>query len=192
MWKIPPLPCLVFLDATLIAEEWVKEKQPLYVFSQDISKAYDAVSKHIGKEIAWRRLGVPEDLIQMLLDMDRGNETVVLTAYGCTDEILGTEKGIFEYERGFCQGASESPSGWVALYDIYLDLQAEYAKDDGIDLVTEQGEVMNYYGSVFADDALWAARSREGIEVRANVSALFLEFMDIKFNEDKSAVMGLD
>ena len=70
------------LMATLIAEEWVKEKQPLYVFSQDISKAYDTVSRHIGKEIAWRRLGVPEDFIQMLLDMDRGNKTVVLTAYG--------------------------------------------------------------------------------------------------------------
>ena len=128
----------------------------------------------------------------MLLDMDRGNETVVLTAYGCTDEILGMENGMLEYERGFCQGASESPSGWVALYDKYLDLQAEYAKDDGIDLVTEQGEVMNHYRSVFADDALWAARSREGIEVRANVSALFLEFMGITFNEDKSAVMGLE
>ena len=84
------------LMATLIAEEWVKEKQPLYVFSQDISKAYDTVSRHIGKEIAWRRLGVPEDFIQMLLDMDRGNETVVLTAYGCTDEILGMGNGIFQ------------------------------------------------------------------------------------------------
>ena len=71
-------------------------------------------------------------------------------------------------------------------------MQAEYTKEDGIDLATEQGEVMNYYGSVFADDALWVARSREGIEVRINVSALFLEFMDIKFNEDKSAVMGLE
>ena len=84
--------------ATLIAEEWVKEKKPLYVFSQDISKAYDTVSRHIGKEIAWRRLGVPEDFIQMLFDMDRGNGTVVLTAYGCTDEILGMENGIFEYK----------------------------------------------------------------------------------------------
>jgi hypothetical protein len=178
--------------ASLIAEERVHEKKPFYAFSQDISKAYDTVSRHVGKEIAWRRLGVPERFIEMLLDMDRGNRTVVVTAFGCTDELLGEEKGTFEYMRGFCQGASESPAGWVALYDIFLDLQAKYADDDGIEVVTSEGEAMNYFGSVFADDALWVANTRLGIEKRANVSALFLEFMDIKFNEDKSSVMGLE
>ena len=136
------------LMASLIAEERVHEKKPFYAFSQDISKAYDTVSRHVGKEIAWRRLGVPERFIEMLLDMDRGNRTVVVTAFGCTDELLGEEKGTFEYMRGFCQGASESPAGWVALYDIFLDLQAKYA------------EAMNYFGSVFADDALWVANTR--------------------------------
>jgi hypothetical protein len=87
-------------------------------------------------------------LTQMLLDMDRGNRTVVVTAFGCTDELLGEEKGTFEYMRGFCQGASESPAGWVALYDIFLDLQAKYADDDGIEVVTSEGEAMNYFGSV--------------------------------------------
>ena len=175
--------------ATLIAEEQVTRKQPFYAFSQDISKAYDTVGRHIGKEIAWRRLGVPDPFIEMLLDMDRGNITTVLTAYGRTDEILGAEIGTFEYLRGLCQGASESPSGWVAVYDIFLDLQAEYAGDDGIEVVTSEGEVLNYFGSAFADDALWVSNSRLGIEKRANVSALFLEFMDIKFNEDKTKPM---
>ena len=85
------------LMASLIAEERVHEKKPFYAFSQDISKAYDTVSRHVGKEIAWRRLGVPERFIEMLLDMDRGNRTVVVTAFGCTDELLGEEKGTFEY-----------------------------------------------------------------------------------------------
>ena len=124
--------------------------------------------------------------------MDRGNRTVVVTAFGCTDELLGADAGTFEYMRGFCQGASESPAGWVALYDIFLDLQAEYAGDDGIEVVTSEGEVLNYFGSAFADDALWVSNSRLGIEKRANVSALFLEFINIKFNEDKSSVMGLE
>lgn len=47
-------------------------------------------------------------------------------------------------------------------------------------------------GSVFADDALWVATSREGIEVRMNVANLFLEFMDITFNKEKSSVMGVE
>ena len=92
------------LMATLIAERQVAEKKAMYVFSQDISKAYDTVARHIGKEIAWRRLGVPEEYIQLLLNMDRENVTVVLTAFGLTDAILGS---------GFCQGRqSHRRVGW--------------------------------------------------------------------------------
>ena len=144
------------------------------------------MARQVGKEIAWRRLGLPEEFIQLLLNMDRENETAVLTAFGFTDELIGVKEGKFEYERGFCQGASESPPGWVALYDIFLELQKDIAEGDPIQLGTMDGETMKYYGSVFADDALWVSSSRRGIEVRANVSALFLEFMDIQFNKEKS------
>ena len=96
------------------------KKSLFYVFSKDISKAYDIVSRYLGKEISWRRLGVPEQFIEMLIDMDRGNRTVVLTAFGFTDVVLGNEDGAFEYMRGFCQGASKSPAGWVARYEILL------------------------------------------------------------------------
>ena len=78
----------------------------------------------------------------MLLDMGRGNRTVVVTAFGCTDEVLGDEKGTFEYMKGLCQEASELCAGWVALYDIFLNLQAKYADDDGIEVVTSEGEAM--------------------------------------------------
>ncbi len=54
------------LMATLIAERQVAEKQVMYVFSQDISRAYDTIARHICREIAWRRLGVPEEYIQLL------------------------------------------------------------------------------------------------------------------------------
>ena len=127
----------------------------------------------------------------MLLGMDRDNKTVVVTAFGLTDELLG-EAGIFEYERGFCQGASESPAGWVALYDVLLEMQSQYSEGDCIRLETHDGQKMEYVGSVFADDAMWAAESREGIEVRMNVANLFLEFMDITFNKEKSSVMGVE
>ena len=40
------------LMATLIAEQRVADKEPVFVFSQDISKAYDTVARHVGKEIA--------------------------------------------------------------------------------------------------------------------------------------------
>ena len=105
--------------------------------------------------------------------MDRHNKTVVVTAFGLTDDLLGEAEGVFEYERGFCQGASESPAGWVALYDVLLELQSKYAGDECILLETHDGQNMEYVGSVFADDAMWVASSREGIEVRLNVANLF-------------------
>ena len=51
------------LMATLIAEQRIADKEPVFVFSQDISKAYDTVARHIGKEVAWRRLGLSEEFI---------------------------------------------------------------------------------------------------------------------------------
>ena len=83
---------------------------------------------------------------------------VRLTAFGCTDEVLGKEDGTFEYMRGFCQGASESPAGWVACYDILLNLQEKHAVNDGIKLMTSEGKSMNYYGTVLADtEVAWIA-----------------------------------
>ena len=51
------------LMASLTAEERVHEKKSFYAFSQDMSKAHDTVSIHVGKEIAWRRVGVPKKFI---------------------------------------------------------------------------------------------------------------------------------
>jgi hypothetical protein len=111
------------LLATLTAEQQYCENSPLYMLLQDISKAYDSVARYIGKEMSLRRLGMPDDLIDTYLQMDVGNRCAVVTAYGYSDEILGTEEGSFEFERGWCQGASESPDGWVAFYDILIAMQ---------------------------------------------------------------------
>ena len=124
--------------------------------------------------------------------MDPKNKTVVVTAFGLIDDLLGEAEVVFEYKRSFCQGASESLTVWVALYDVLLELQSKYAGDECILLETHNGQKMEYAGSVFADDAMWVASSREGIEVRMNVANLFLEFMDITFNKEKSSVMAVE
>ena len=46
--------------------------------------------------------------------------------------------------------------------------------------------------SVFADDAMWVASSREEIEVRVNVANLFLEIMDITFNMEEKSVVAVE
>ena len=55
--------------------------------------------------------------------MDRDNKTVVATAFGLMDGLLEDLDGVFGYERGFCQGTSQSPAGCVALYDVLLEVR---------------------------------------------------------------------
>ncbi|EGB02812.1 hypothetical protein AURANDRAFT_68543, partial [Aureococcus anophagefferens] len=68
------------------------------VLVQDISKAFDSVARRAGKELSLRRLAVPESVIDLFGQMDEGNRAVVVTAFGRSDEVVGTE-GVFEYHR---------------------------------------------------------------------------------------------
>ena len=75
---------------------------------------------------------------------------------------------------------------------MLLELQSSYAGGNFIRLKIQDGQNMKYLGSVFADNAMWVAESRESTEVRMNVAILFLEFMDITFNKEKSSVVGVE
>ena len=123
--------------------------------------------------------------------MDRENYIVVVTAYGLSDEILGQE-GSFEMERGICQGSSESPDIWNAFYDILLHLQDDYIGLDDPEIQDPNGSSCEVIGSAFADDTFWISGSRQGMELRLNITALFLEFMGMSQNSKKSWMMGME
>ena len=54
--------------------------------------------------------------------MDRENKTAVANAFGMIDGLLGDVDGVFGYERACFQGASQSPAGCMALYDVLLEV----------------------------------------------------------------------
>ena len=60
---------------------------------------------------------------KLLLNMDRENKTALANAFGMMDGLLGDVDGVFGYERGLCQGTSQSPAGCVALYDVLLEVR---------------------------------------------------------------------
>ena len=156
-----------------------------------IRDRYDTVHRHIGKEMCLRRIGVPELIINRLIEMDRDNYTVVVTAYGLSDEILGPP-GAFEMDKGLCQGSTESPDIWNAFYDTLLCFQDEYTQSDDLEIKDNDGTIHKVLGSCFADDTFWMAGSRGGMEVRLNVTALFLEFMGMEYNAKKSWLLGIE
>ena len=56
----------------------------------------------------------------------------VLTAYGTSEEVLGTDDGVFECQRGYAQGCTTSAAiGWTSTYDILLSLQNSIGVDIG-------------------------------------------------------------
>ena len=58
-----------------IIEQAEQYHSRLYYVSYDISKAFDRPTKNILK-LGWARVGVPEDIINWLVDMDIGGESI--------------------------------------------------------------------------------------------------------------------
>jgi hypothetical protein len=72
----------------------------------DFSKAYDS-TEHFAKEISMRRMGMPEEGIQLWKQYDSSRKMHVLTAHGLTKHV-SPECGCWG------QGAEETPYGWLA------------------------------------------------------------------------------
>jgi len=202
--------------ATAVAEDAFLYRKPYFSVLQDISKAFDKVERHLGKEMGLRRLGVPEEAIEMILSLDEGNEIYVATAHGDADP--------FEGQTGWPQGSTEGPFGWVAHYDWLLQLQTEAPNRDPYiieeaHLNYDQGAMpaelpqsgrctavdqscaqtwadtlapfgIRVHGGVFADDAKWVARTRRGIQVALDTAEDFLGFHGGQFNPGKSFYTG--
>ena len=90
----------------MILEEVAKLKKKIALIDIDFSKAYDSTEK-FAKDITLRRMGFPEEGLDLWQMYDCDRKMQVLTAYGLTDE--------FTPECGaWGQGAVESPLGWLA------------------------------------------------------------------------------
>lgn len=177
------------LLATLVAERQHELNEAFYALLQDVSQAYDSVAYGIGKDMALRRLGVPEEVIDLFHQMDEDHTCAVATAYGYSDVVLGEEEGLFSFRRGWCQGDPASPLGWDAFYDILLAMQNDMERITE-DLVQCRGDTFS--GAAYADDAAWFATGPRGLELRYNAAALFLDFAEINSNPKKQQVFAAE
>jgi hypothetical protein len=66
-------------------------------------------------------MGIPEDAIAWLTELDRCNRNTVRTIWR-TEAPSGAERepGEFEARRGFAQGAAEAPLLWLIFYDMVI------------------------------------------------------------------------
>ena len=85
-------------------------------------------------KLAWRRLGLPEDVADWITSLDEGGLTFPATPHvllnqelresadmaSCDGSFLLRKDLGFLSERGIIQGGTESALSWIALYDILL------------------------------------------------------------------------
>eukprot|EP00741_Cyanophora_paradoxa_P005741 tig00000946_g5563.t2 len=162
-----------------ILEDAHQYDKELYVILQDIRRAYDTVSWE-SMELAFRRLNIPEEYIELHRFSHMNNRTKIRTVHGTTEE--------FRREVGLAQGAVEAPLHWLIFYDPLLHAQdfvankmggtlGPYEMNQGIAKVTH---------TAFADDTHWIAKSREGIVERARLASDFCDMHDIEISAEKT------
>ena len=89
---------LIRILVELIEDANITTKE-LHVFSADLSKAFDTL-EYWSQAMSWRALGAPKDMVNMLVNMDKGGRTPIILAPGRTTEsILGIE-GTYANARG--------------------------------------------------------------------------------------------
>ena len=136
-------------------------RRDLHVLCLDIRKAYDTVVRAVGVEGALRRLGVPMEVAELLMEVERGNENEVRTAW---DPLLEVEDYLFPAERGFVQGSAISPLLWIVFYDMVLGELS--ARGVGGSITPDTGWSMGGAGGLiaFADDTSVLAASVERLQ----------------------------
>src|SRR3954454_1079399 len=82
--------------------------KPLFIFLQDISKAFNSIDINM-LELAMRRLRIPQGFIKLTLNLFTNRSNRVITANGLLD--------LYKVKIGIDQGEVISPLLWV----IYID-----------------------------------------------------------------------
>jgi hypothetical protein len=138
----------------LILENAKYHDKDLTLLDIDFSKAYDSTEK-FAKDMALRRLGFPQEGLDLWQLYDDTREMQVITAYGITDPIT-PECGAWG------QGAVESPIGWLAL----MCWLSQYVEMNSIQpyTITVKGEETKFTKTIYADDGTYFQTHRKGIQ----------------------------
>ena len=180
-------PSLQVINAQEEAEESGTE---LHGSSWDIKRAFDSVPKAV-LVMSWEQLGVPSEVANYIVDLDRNCLTIPLTPHaqhirqteglGAFDTNYSTStsaQGFFGV-TGTSQGDTPSPSNWTATYDI--PLRALEQANSYPFLVRTDIEIEDSQDMSFADDVLSLAARKEGLQFKAEVMSATSIIMGINF-----------
>jgi len=159
---------------TVLVEDAHTNHTPLYVLHADLRRAFDSVHHLWGREVSLRRLGCPEQLIQYLLNCDRGNKTYIYSPY--VDMYNPEYEGVFESKIGYAQGGEDSPSGYIIFKDMFLSFLSSCPD---LDAPKINGKVIP--DNTYADDLRIYSTKFKGFGNGLNALEVFLSMIMIIF-----------
>ena len=119
-------------------EDSMQTGKPLHAYTTDLSKAFDT-EPFWSQELSWRCLGMPEHLIQVMVNLDSGCRSLEELAEsedtgktpgergaevkGATTRVIlghGRNSSPFEMQRGVRQGSVGGPLKWIVFMNFLL------------------------------------------------------------------------
>jgi exonuclease III len=174
-----------------VMEEARELKKELWLFFQDISKAYDSMSG-IAVQKAMERIKIPKKIINIINCLLENRSNRVITFHGLTEP--------YTVHDGIDQGDSISPLLWRIFYDPLLD--AVNKSNLGYVMSTngnkpEESELSNHltqriYATVYMDDTVWLADNKVNLQKILNITQEFCKLVDININPMKSQVIHVN
>jgi ribonuclease HI/exonuclease III len=165
-------------------EDALMSGKELHVLSADISKAFDSI-EYWSQAMGWSALGMPKDLIEMLVNMDKEGETAVILGQGRTTDW-------YKNGRGVRQGSIGGPIKWVIFMNFWIEYVYKAAAGSGYRMSEAEPTDMETLGQIFVDDSNWFAADSEAMTLLVKLGEDFTGFHGLSFNKKKCEYMAVN
>ncbi|GBC37436.2 ribonuclease H-like domain-containing protein [Rhizophagus irregularis DAOM 181602=DAOM 197198] len=173
-----------------IIESAYKDKKPLWIGLQDLSKAYDRVNKSLLR-LALQRLHFPDTITTLLISLFSNRKNNVILPFGLSAD--------FDVLQGIDQGEVISPLLWIIYYDPMFTHLSQLTNNLHITSVNKITNIyqpdsdlqINYSASVvgYLDDTSWFASSKSQLESNLQIANSFYDMANITINHDKYTIL---
>src|SRR5256714_6697870 len=154
--------------------------KPLFIFLQDISKAFDSIDINM-LELAMQRLRIPQGFIKLTLNLFNNRSNRVITANGLSDQ--------YKVKISIDQGEVISPLLWV----IYINsLLVTLNNHNSIPYTISSNSMQSQVDTLtlaFMDDTTLISSSLNELTDMLNIANEFYEMNNTKINFNKAELI---
>jgi len=178
--------------------------QELHILLADLTKAFDTM-EYWSQAMSWKYLGMPEELIQLLVNMDSGKSQ----EEGATAQVAlaqGRLSDPFRHQRGVRQGSVGGPIKWCVFIHFWLKWVNREMKGKGYKMSASRGiapkietwekrmkkEEAEMIGQCFIDDSIWATNTADSMQDTIRMHEKICNFHRVMMHKTKSEYITIN